>query len=101
MAEIQPWPPRSPRGDGRPGPALEESAPTVARRFGHWGFLCVYGGQRTNDRASGDAGAHMTVNSTVNAPDVPIDTDGWGVCRLAKRGRPRSVLDRASVPDRA
>ena len=36
-------------------------------------------GQRPNDRASGDARAHLTAAGTVNAPDVRVDPCDWGV----------------------
>jgi hypothetical protein len=62
-----------------------DNAPTVAREFGRWGFRRVYSGQLPNNRASVDARAHLTVYSTVNAPDAQIDTDGWGVCRPPSR----------------
>jgi hypothetical protein len=47
------------------------NAPTVASEFGLWGFRRVYSSQLPNDRTIGDARVHLTVNSTVNAPDVP------------------------------
>jgi hypothetical protein len=54
-----------------------DSAPTVAEEFRLWGFRRVYNGQRPNDRARGDACAHVTVSGTVNAPNVRIDPRDW------------------------
>jgi hypothetical protein len=55
----------------------DDNAPTVALELGRWGFHRVHSGQLRNDRTSDDAHVHLTVDSAVNTPNVPIDTDDW------------------------
>jgi hypothetical protein len=64
---------------GQSAASRDDNTPTVAREFGRWGFRRVQSGQLPNHRARGDARAHLTVTSTVNAPNVLVDTDDWGV----------------------
>ena len=83
-------------GIGQSSGGHDGNAPTVASEFGLWGFRRVYSSQLPNDRTIGDARVHLTVNSTVNAPDSPVDTDGWGVCRLTET----ATVHWACVPGR-